>query len=179
MHTTSRNALAPLFVLAASLLAAPAAAQEKHHLSFQGMPENTKYVQQHVVDVDDAPMHQVRIFEIRRTYPKGGAAFDGVNVVEDWSRGYSDYTGGSGRNWGYQTWTLESGDKVFGRWEATSHKRSTGEGGTNASGISVVTLVGGTGRFAKIRGTLFGSFSFDAARGINATKTEGDYWVEP
>jgi hypothetical protein len=136
-------------------------------------------VQQHVIDVDDSPTHQVRIFELRRTYPKGAAAFDGVGIVEDWSRGYSDYTGGSGRNWGYQTWVLENGDKVFGRWEATSHKRSAGEGATNASGIAVITLVGGTGRFAKIRGTLFGSFSFDQARGINSTKNEGEYWMEP
>jgi hypothetical protein len=173
-----RSLLATAAITAATL-AAPAVAQEKQRFSIQVPPESTKYVQQHVIDVDDSPKHQVRIFEIRRTYPKGAAMFDGVGIVEDWARGYSDYIDGSGHNWGYETYLLENGDKVFARWEATSHRRATGEGPAMGSGIAVTTLLGGTGRFARIRGTLFGSYSFDPSRGINTTKTEGEYWIEP
>lgn len=160
------------------LTALGAWAQDKHHFSFQVPAENTKYVQQHTMDVGDVPGHQIRIFEIRRTYAKGMGSFDGVDITEEWSRGYSDYVNGSGRNWGYSIWLLENGDKVFGRWDATSQKLPAADGSASASGIAVGSIVGGTGRFAKIRGTSLSSYTFDAARGINATKAAGDYWME-
>jgi hypothetical protein len=153
-------------------------AQEKHHFSFQVPAEYTKYVQQHTIDVGDVPGHQTRIFEIKRTYAKGMGNFDGVDITEEWNRGYSDYVNGSGRNWGYVIWVLESGDKVFGRFDATSQKVLAADGSASASGIAVTNIVGGTGRFAKIRGTALLSYTFDAARGINATKVAGDYWME-
>jgi hypothetical protein len=40
------------------------------------------------------------------------------------------------------------------------------------------TIVGGTGGFAKIRGTLLGAYSFDPARGFNTGQWAGDYWLE-
>jgi hypothetical protein len=160
------------------VVSAVALAQDKQHVKYQIPAENTRYVQQHVIDAGDFPGHKVRIFETHRVYPDGALAFDGVKVVDEWGRGYSDYTDGSGRNWGYQVWNLSNGEKVFARWEATSQTVFGPDGSKKASGISSVMLTGGTGRFANIRGTLLGSYSFDPERGMNTNQSEGDYWFE-
>jgi hypothetical protein len=46
-----------------------AAAQEKQRISYKVSAANTKYTQQLFIDVGDAPGHQVRVFELHRTYP--------------------------------------------------------------------------------------------------------------
>ena len=53
--------------LAVALSITEAFAQER--LIFDVSAENTKYTQQHIIDVGDVPGHQVRVFEIHRTYP--------------------------------------------------------------------------------------------------------------
>ena len=53
--------------LAAALPASEASAQQR--LVFKVAAENTKYTQQHEIDVGDVSGHQVRLFEIHRTYP--------------------------------------------------------------------------------------------------------------
>ena len=73
-------------------------AQQKHKISGKLRAANTKYTQQYVIDVGDVPGHQIRIFEIHRTFPKDPPAFEGVRTVEEWVRGFSDYTDGNG--WG-------------------------------------------------------------------------------
>lgn len=162
----------------ASLSVSSTWAQEKQHVRYQIPAENTKYVQQHVIDVGDVTGHQIRILELTRTYPKGTLAFAGVNVVREWGRGISDYINGSGRNWGYITWELENGDKVYGQWDANSQTVFAADGSKKASGLVTETIVGGTGTLAKIRGTLLGSYNFDPGRGINSGQWEGDYWLE-
>src|SRR5271165_5170227 len=74
----------------ASLLAS-AFAHEKQHLSYKSLPENTKFTQQNIIDVGDVPGHQVRIYEIHRTYPTNPPMINGLRLVEQWSRGTSDY----------------------------------------------------------------------------------------
>ena len=46
-----------------------ASAQEKCKMSGSTPAANSTYTQQHVLDVGDVPGHQVRIFELHRTYP--------------------------------------------------------------------------------------------------------------
>ena len=73
-------------ILAAAVLAQPVAAQkapekpvaggtpEKQKISFKVPASNTKYRQQHVLDVGDVPGHQIRVFEIHRTFQQAAVA---------------------------------------------------------------------------------------------------------
>ena len=90
-------------------------AQEKRKIAWTAPAPNSKYTQQHTIDVGDVPGHQVRIVEIHQTYPGGAPVFDGVRVVEDWFRGYSDYTNVNGHAWGYGQYVLENGDKILAK----------------------------------------------------------------
>ena len=160
-----------------TLTAFDASAQEKHRINYQVPAENTKYVQQHVIDAGDVKGHQVRILEVKRVFPKDTLVFEGVNAVEEWDRGYSDYIDGNGRNWGYITFLLENGDKVFARWDGNAQTIIGSDGAKKSSGISTAILSGGTGKFQKTRGTIRGSYTFDASKGINTGQWEGEYWM--
>ena len=46
-----------------------APAQERCKLSWEVPPANSTYTQQYTIDVGDVPGHQIRIFELRRTFP--------------------------------------------------------------------------------------------------------------
>ena len=175
--TRSLSILATL-ASAALFTISHAQAQEKHHVSYQAPAENTKYLQQYVIDAGDVKGHQVRIYEIKKTYPKEAFVLNGVNVVEEWIRGYSDYVDGNGRNWGYSTYQLENGDKVFTRYEGNSHTLIASDGAKKGSGISTGVLIGGTGKFRTIRGTMRTSYSFDPSKGYNNSQSEGDYWMD-
>ena len=59
---------AALLCLAAAPPAGDALAQPQR-LTFKVEQENARYTQQHTIDVGDVPGHQVRVFEVRRTYP--------------------------------------------------------------------------------------------------------------
>jgi hypothetical protein len=52
-----------------SLLLTPISAQEKCKVSEGVEAANSTYTQQHVLDVGDVPGHQIRIYEVHRTYP--------------------------------------------------------------------------------------------------------------
>lgn len=161
------------------LFVGPAAlAQQKQHLTVAAPPESTKYLQQQSIDAADVPEHKIRIFEIRKTFAKGAAAFDGVGLVEELDWGYSDYVAGNGHNWGYIQFRLESGDKIYARFEGIAHRKSAADGSASGAGISTVTLTGGSGRFAAIKGAGQASVEFDASKGFNATRIEMDYWFD-
>lgn len=161
-----------------TLTAIDAAAQEKHHIAYQVPAENTKYIQQHAIDAGDIKGHQVRILEVKRVFPKDTLVFEGVNVIEESDRGYSDYIDANGRNWGYSTFVLENGDQVFARWDGNAQTISGSDGTRKSTGISTSILIGGTGTFQQIRGTIRGSYTFDASRGINTGQWEGEYWID-
>jgi hypothetical protein len=52
-------------------------AQERQRASFKTSAQNTKYTQQHLIDVGDVPGHQVRIYEIHRTFPADPPVING------------------------------------------------------------------------------------------------------
>jgi hypothetical protein len=79
-----------LLCLAVALLAGAALAQEKQHVSFKAPAENSKYTQQNIIDVGDMPGHQVRVFEIHRTYPNIASVINGVKLSEVWTTGATD-----------------------------------------------------------------------------------------
>jgi hypothetical protein len=99
--STRLNALsgAATLVAAIAMLSLPASralAQNSQRVFFPTSAENTQYTQQHVIEVDDAPGHQVRVFEIHRTFPKDPPVIGGLRLKEEWNRGMSDYTDNSG-----------------------------------------------------------------------------------
>src|SRR3989442_1079962 len=153
-------------------------AQDKFKISGKSLAANTKYTQQHIIDVGDVPGHQIRILVIHRTPTTEAAVYSGVRVVEEWARGYTDYTNGNGLATGYSVSLLENGDKIFSRWQNTTHTVVNADGSRKATFVGVTTLVGGTGKFQTIRGTQRFDGIFDAKAGLNELKYEGEYWFE-
>lgn len=154
-----------------------AQAQQKTAISFQVSAENTKYTQQHALDVGDMPGHQIRIFEIHRIYPKDPPLFAGVPTKESWVRAVTDNLGDDGHVVGYVVYAMQNGDKIYGRYEGTA--QGTGEqpsGRRHVSGNTIFT--GGTGKFRAIRGVLHNTNLAEPAKGFNESRTEGVYWME-
>ena len=71
-------------------------AQQRFPINATADGVKSSYVQQHVIDVGDVTGHQVRILEVHRIHSGGQIVLNGVKVVEEWDRGFSDYTNGVG-----------------------------------------------------------------------------------
>ena len=169
-----------LFALAA-LFSGLIWGQQKYPLTGSGEDAKGQYVQQHMIDVDDAPGHQIRILEIHRTYPADKPVLvDGERIAEAWVRSFSNYTGGIGPTWGYTTWFTEKGNKAFIETVRTSETQATDTGARRGTYNGTSRIVGGTGRFSKIRGTLVdvAKFDTDQKTGYNFTESHGEYWFE-
>src|SRR5262249_60547098 len=71
MKTRPAFALGAIAVLGSALAisVSDSLAQQMQRVSYKSPVENAKYTQQHVIDVGDAPGHQVRVYEIHRTFP--------------------------------------------------------------------------------------------------------------
>ena len=52
------------------------------------------------------------------------------------------------------------------------------DGAKKSSGIGTSTFNGGTGKFQKIKGLYWGSYTFDAAKGIDTGQWEREYWMD-
>jgi hypothetical protein len=140
-----------------------------------------RYVQQNIIDVDDTPGHQIRNFEIQRTFSADSQlVIDGERIVEAWVRGYSNYTGGIGPVWGYTTWITDKGNKIFTEGIGTSETQVTDSGSRRGMYHGTSRFIGGTGRFAKIRGLLVdvSKFDTDPKTGYNTVDSHGEYWFE-
>jgi hypothetical protein len=96
-----------------------------NHVSYKFLPENTKFTQQNIIDVGDAPGHQVRIIEIHRTFPTNPPMFNGLKLVEQWSRGTSDYIDNNGSATTYGVFIMENGDKFFTRSSRRALRRES------------------------------------------------------
>lgn len=153
-------------------------AQKKQRVSFKTSSENTKYTQQHAIDVGDMAGHKIRIFEVHRTYPKDPPMFDGLRLKAVWRRGYSDYVYVNGRAWGYDIYVLENGDKIFLEWSGTSSTADDPEPCKKSSFVGVLKITGGTGKFLGIRGLLKEQVIFSPKTGYNEAQTEGEYSIE-
>lgn len=164
------------FFGAALLVPSDASAQQRHKITTQASAAQSKYVQQHVIDVGDVPGHQVRVYEIHRTGSE--IEFSGVKATESWSRGYSDYTNSSGTTTGYGVWMLEDGSKVFSRYSGTSQTVIGADGSRKGTYHGVTQITGGTGKFSGIRGMIRDVTKFDAQTGYNELSGEGEYWFE-
>lgn len=134
---------------------------------------NSKYTQQHVIDVGDVPGHQVRLFEVHRTYPKNPPVINGLKIVESWTRGVSDFTNNSGASIVYHVYIAENGDKVFVQTSPPGV-----QGGPDGKLTTTTTgpITGGTGKFSGIRGLLRTSVTADLKAGTKEVYVELEYW---
>ncbi len=179
MSRSQSLGFAVLFALTCSFAALhDAAAQDKQKYSYKPPPGTTKYAQTHMMDVGDVPGHQLRMTEILSSYSGNGPTYDGVRVVSVRTVLVSDYSDGSGRAFSYTVQNLETGDKVFLRTDILTHSSTGADGAKGTRFSSVATLVGGTGRFKGIRGTLRTTGLTDLRTGTSGTESEGEYWFE-
>ena len=167
-------------VVALALITNATAAQDKHQLVISSENAKSHYTQQLAIDVDDVPGHQVRVYEWQRTYPAGAEpVVDGERIVEQWNRGITNYTGGLGPVLvGYTTSITDKGNKIFMQSIGTSVTTVRENGSRFGSYHGTAQLVGGTGRFANIRGTLVETAEFDSdpKSGFTRGISRGEYW---
>ncbi len=181
MKNESLHALLLATGITAGLLSGSAAAQEKHPIAISSEGVKGRYTQQLFLDVDDTAGHQVRVMESQRIYPADHQpVVDGERIVEAWSRGFSNYTAGVGPAWGYVTWTTDKGNKIFLEYWGSSETTTTDTGSKRGTYHGMSKLVGGTGRFAGIRGVTVDvtEFDTDLRVGYNKGSNYGEYWFE-
>jgi hypothetical protein len=173
-RTTLTLTTIALLSLAVGLPAANGVAQEKQRVSFKVSTENAKYTQQHAIEVGDASGHQVRVYEVHYTFPGTPPVFNGVKLVEIWSRATSDYTDNTGPSAGYNVFGLENGDKFFSRYSAVTERPEA----TKSTFTQVGPITGGTGKFAGIRGVIRATGTADPKAGFNETQWDLEYSME-
>lgn len=179
--------LSKSFVLAASVttlcvvLNGPTLAQEKRPLSVFNEGATGNYIQQLTLDAGDVQGHQVRAYEIQRTYATdSGPVIDGERVVEVWTRGTSDLSNGIGPAYSYTTWNTDKGSKIFLQSIGTTESKATEVGFRRGTFQGMSKIVGGTGKFAKIRGVLVDKATFDTnpKGGYSTVESKGEYWFD-
>lgn len=151
-----------------------AQAERRIQLAFDAEPANAKYTQQHVIDVGDVPGHQLRLFEVRCTYPDNPPVINGLKIVESWTRGVSDYTNNNGPAVVYHVYVAENGDKFFVQ---SSTLAVQNPGSTAFTATTFGPISGGTGRLAAMQGFLRTSITADPTAGVNETQVELEYWL--
>jgi len=173
MKTRRAFALGAIAVLglALAISATDSLAQQMQRVSYKSPAENAKYTQQHVIDVGNVPGHQVRVYEIHRTFPNNTPVFNGIKLKETWTRSISDYVAGNGTSPGYTVYVLENGDKFFAQLFTVS--QSAGEGKNTATTVGRIT--GGTGKFVGIQGTIRSVAAAEPTRGVIETQSEIEY----
>jgi hypothetical protein len=162
-----------LLCVAAALQTGHALAQEKQHVSYKVDAANSKYTQQQFIDVGDSVGHQVRSFEIYRTFPNNEPLINGTKIKEQWTRGVSDYIDNNGTANIYVVYVLENGDKFFGHGAALV--QNAGEGKYTA--VVVGSITGGTGKLAGIQGVLRASGIANPKSGFNEEQIDIEYWI--
>jgi len=180
MNKLSRISIAAyLLAVLAALATAAAHGQEKFTYNHAAPPDASKYIKDHSIDVDDVPGHKVRIVEIQRTYTKDHPTIMGVKVLEMWFRGFTDYGANGGPGYGYETWVLEDGSKIFLESKFLSSTEPTASGSRRGRSFATDRFVGGTGKYATIRGSLTSSAEFDTdpKSGYNRPISKGEYWL--
>jgi hypothetical protein len=162
-----------LLCLAIAVPAGDAFAQQTQTISYKVGAENSKYTQQQFLDVGDVAGHQVRSFEIYRTFPISAPVVNGMKMKEQWTRGISDYVDNNGTATTYNVYVLENGDKFFTR--GTVLARSAGPG--KLSNVTVAYITGGTGKLTGIQGIVRTTGTAEPKAGVNETQVEIEYSI--
>jgi hypothetical protein len=152
-------------------------AEERCKVSEDGTGAKSSYTQQHVMDVGDMPGHQIRVFELHRTFPNDTPNCEHLKRTESWEHGYSDYVDRNGRAWGYSIISFENGDKIFAEFSGTSQTTIASDGSKKSTFTGVTRYTSGTGRYQGVQGLLRSNVVFDLDKNMNQARTEGEYWL--
>jgi hypothetical protein len=179
MNTMNRsNVIAvALFALAVALPSSQVAAQQMQRISYKTPAANTKYTQQHFLDVGDVAGHQVRVLEIHRVFPNDPPVIEGVKLKEQWTRGVSDYIDTNGTAINYSIFVMENGDKFFVRTTVLAQNNTNPDGSKKSVATSTGFITGGTGKLAGITGVVRSVNVFDPKAGLNEGQTEIEYSI--
>jgi hypothetical protein len=178
MTTVRFSTLVGACLLAAALCTTSSAWAQKKYTISRAPSSSGQYLQQHAIDVEDSPGHQVRVYEIRNSYPEKDFAFAGVLVKESLVRGMSDYINYSGPFTNYTVYTLEDGNKVFSRGTGTSQSSTKADGTQVVKFSFVENFLGGTGKFKGMRGQVTGSGERAPVAKTLTSQSSGEYWIE-
>ena len=178
MTTIRFTTLVCAFLLATTLCSTGSAWAQTKYTIARAPSSAGQYLQQHAIDVEDSPGHQVRVYEIRNTYPDKDFAFAGVLVKESLVRGMSDYVNFSGPFTNYTVYTLEDGNKVFSRGTGTSQSVTKPDGTQVVKFSFVENFLGGTGKFKGMRGQVTGSGERAPVAKTLTSQSSGEYWIE-
>ena len=152
-------------------------AQDKCQRKLDNSGAESKYTEQHVMDVGDVEGHQIRIFELHRTFASDQPNCEGLKRKETWSHGYSDYLDRNGRAWGYDVIIFGNGDKIFGEFSGTSLTVLTEDGEKQSTFVGVTKYTGGTGMYQGVRGISRSNIRFDPIANVNISESEEEYWI--
>jgi hypothetical protein len=174
-----RRTRAALLGATLACFATAAVPQEKTRISFVAPASIAKYVAQQAIPVGDVSGHEVRVFDLVRTFGPDAAMIAGVRLKEIRSVGWSDYTDLNGPGASYSTWTLVSGDKFFTYTNIVSHNASWRDGSKKgAENRTSGAISGGTGKLVGIRGTTRNASQFDPKSGSNESRFDVEYWIQ-
>ena len=95
-----------------------------------------------MIEVGDTPGHEVRVYELRRSFPGNAPVINGVKVKEMIGSGMSDYVDGTGPNSNYTVFVLENGEKFFSR--GTTLAQNTGSGKLSTVSVARITVAPGS-----------------------------------
>jgi hypothetical protein len=175
--TAGRKVLSTVAALACAAVILPAAdAFAQQRLVFRVGAEDAKYIQQHTVDVGDVAGHQVRLFEIHRTYPRNAPVMNGMKIVESWTRGITDYTSNNGEGTVYAIYLLENGDRFFTRGSLIAMQSPEA---SHLKAVTVGPIIGGTGTLAGITGMARTSAAANPKEGMVEAQVDIEYWLPP
>jgi hypothetical protein len=180
------NYTIPFAVIVPVLAAGGVSAGERCKFSYEPPKGEATYPQQLSMDVGDVPGHKIRAFEIHHSNPSVTLPCDNVKVVERWSHGFGDVIDRNGRSWGYNVDMLDSGDKIYSVWSGTVQTEVGADGASKTTYEGTTTWMGGTGRFASVRGIernhnqIEYVVNADGKQEVktNWGKAEGEYWFE-
>jgi hypothetical protein len=103
---------------------------------------------------------------------------EGLKLVEQWLRSYSDYVDRNGTSWGYAVTVLENGDKIFAEFSSAVQTVVSPDGSKKTAATAVQKWTGGTGKYLGVRGIQRESMVFDPEKNFNETRAEVAYWFE-
>ena len=121
----------------------------------------------------DKPEHEVTLINLRAVDNSADPDFNNVQVNEIL---VSDYTAGTGRDWGHRAGTHPDGDKMYMSFEGTAKTVIKPDGSPDTTFEGKWWYTGGTGKFKGITGD--GTYKGKAtAEGITYT-WEGEYEIK-
>jgi hypothetical protein len=152
-------------------------AAKRQVAAFDAPAEANRFTRQFAIDVPDAAGHQLRVFELLRTYGSGAPLIAGIALKEAWIRGMTDFTDLNGLGTSYVTYVMANGDRIHARGHFLAHRLPDGEEKGRLKNMTGLTVTGGTGRFVAIRGLVRAETISDNAT-FNQNHSELEYWFE-